>query len=134
MKKQERLSVPPIGASALLVSFSVLCLVMLSLLSLNTVLSERRISEREAQNTLDWYKADLYAQEIYADLRAGADIPGVEHSENQYRYTVPISRHRSLWVTLEKNGDSWEVLSWQTRSCPEDLNTTLPVWQGIEEE
>lgn len=134
MKNKQRFSVPPVGGSSLLASFAVLCLAILSLLTLNTVLSERRISEREAQNTLDWYKADLYAQEIFAELRTGQQAAGVQCFENQYHYTVPISEFRSLQVILQKNSDSWEVITWQTMSHPETGNTLLPVWQGIEEE
>lgn len=130
MKKQEPLSPPALGGSSLLVIFGVLCLVILCLLSLNTVLAEQRLAESLAQTTADWYAADLQAQEIYARLRAGETVDGVVRQDNEYTYAVPISAHQTLAVTLQKTDSSLEVLSWQALAHPEDGDTTLPVWRG----
>lgn len=134
MKRQKHVSLPAVGGSSLLVIFGVLCLVILSLLSLHTVLAEKRLSEACARATLDWYAADLQAQEILARLRSGEQVPGVQVSEGEYTYSVPVSRHQTLLVSLQKNSDGWEVRSWQTVAHPEDGDTTLPVWQGPEGE
>lgn len=134
MKKEERISLPATGGSSLLVIFALVCLVVFALLSLNTVLAEKRLSEAHAQAAKDWYGADLKAQEIFARLRAGEAVAGVEQSGTEYAYSVPISQHQTLLVTLQKNSDGWEVLSWQTMAHPEDGDTTLPVWQGPEGE
>lgn len=130
MKKQESRSVPAIGGSSLLVIFAVLCLTVFSLLSLNTVLAEKRISEAFAQSASDWYAADLKAQAVFAGLRAGESISGVEQMGAQYRYSVPISQHQTLLVTLKETEGRWEVLSWYAVAHPEDGERTLPVWQG----
>ena len=134
MNKRKDFPVPATGGSSLLVIFAVLCLVTFALLSLNTVLAEKRLSEAYAQATQDWYGADLKAQEIFAQLRAGEPVSGVRQEGSQYTYTVPISRHQSLLVVLKETQNGWEVLSWQTVAHPEDGNTTLPVWQGLEGE
>ena len=134
MKKQEAVPVPAIGGSSLLVIFGVLCLVILSLLALNTALAEKRLSETYAGLTEDWYAADLEAQEIFARLRNGEKVPGVERKADQYRYSVPVSGHQTLQVTVKETEGCWEVLSWQAIAHPEDGETTLPVWQGTEEE
>ena len=86
MKKREDISIPVTGGSALLVIFAVLCLVIFSLLSLNTVLSEKRISEASARVTEDWYAADLRAQEVFARLRAGERVDGVMQTGQTYTY------------------------------------------------
>lgn len=132
MKKQEYLSPPALGGSSLLVIFGVLCLVILALLSLNTVLAEQRLSESSAQATADWYSADLQAQEIYARLRAGETVDGVTQQGREYTYAISISDHQTLMVTLQEIDGSLEVLFWRALPHPEDGDTTLPVWKGPE--
>lgn len=134
MKKQARFSLPVTGGSSLLVIFAVLCLVIFALLALNTVLAEQRISESYAQAAADWYAADMEAQEIFARLRSGEQVPGVQQMEGQYAYSVPISGHQTLWVTVKETDGGWEVLSWQAEAHPEDGDTALPVWQGVKKE
>jgi hypothetical protein len=129
MNKPKRAFQPAVGSAALLVTFGVLCLVVLSLLSLHTVLAEQRLSQADARSVTAWYEADLQAQEIYACLRGGETVPGVEQHGDHYRYCVPISEHQILHVLVKNNGTCWEVLSWQTVAHPEDGNTSLPVWQ-----
>ena len=118
----------PIGGSSLLVTFGVLCLVVLTMLSLSTVLAEQRISKAYEENTLNYYAADLRAQEIYAKLRAGEQVADVTCDGNQYHYEVPISAHQVLEVTLEAG--SWEVISWRTVAYPAEGDNTLSVWKG----
>lgn len=132
MKKQDKGSMPAVGGASLLVVFAVLCLVIFALLSLNTVLAEQRISEKYAQSVSDWYQADAKAQEIFAKLRAGQTVDGVKQEENRYQYTVGISGYQTLHITLEETEGCWKVISWQTKAHPEDGETTLPVWQGLE--
>lgn len=134
MKNAEKISVPAIGGTSLLVIFGVLCLVVLCLLSLHAVLAEQRISESYVRITEDWYAADLKAQELFARLRNGEQVPGVERTGSVYRYSVPISGQQTLQVRLKETEGCWEVLSWQTAAHPQDGETTLPVWQDLEEE
>lgn len=130
MKKKNSISVPAIGGSSLLVIFAVLCLVVFSLLSLNTVLADRRLSQAYGQAVENWYAADLQAQEIFARLRAGETVPDVACSGNQYTYSVPVSARQTLQVTLQRNGGSWHVICWQTVAYPEEADSTLPVYKG----
>ena len=131
MKDKKEISIPGLGGSSLLVTFGVLCLVVLALLSLNTVLAEQRISETYEQATIDWYAADLCAQEIFAKLRAGEDLPGVVRQGDRYEYGVAVSEHQVLEVTLEQH-DRWEIISWLTVAYPENVESRLPVWTGME--
>ena len=132
MKKKDGLSLPAIGGSSLLVIFSVLCLTVFSLLSLNTALSEQRLSQAYREDVQQWYAADLQAQELFAKLRSGETVPGVDRSGGQYAYSLPISGHQTLQVVLRENGGSWEVISWRATAHPEDGDSNLPVWQGLE--
>ena len=130
MKKTRAISAPGIGGSSLLVIFAVLCMTVFALLSLNTVLAEQRLSEAYGKATEDWYAADLEAQEIYARLRAGESVPGVEWVGNQYSYAGGVSQHQTLQVTLEKNDENWHVIFWHTVAYIEERDSALPVWQG----
>ena len=130
MKQREKVSMPAIGGSSLLVIFGVLCLVIFSLLSLSTVLAESRLSEAAAQRTQQWYAADLKAQEMFARLRSGEVPDGVEQREAYYRYSVPVSENQTLQVILQETDNGWEVIVWQNIPHSEDGDTTLPVWQG----
>ncbi|MEF2836888.1 MAG: hypothetical protein U0N82_04110 [Oscillospiraceae bacterium] len=129
MKKKKDFAAPNIGGSSLLVIFAVLCLTVLSLLSLSTVLAEQRLSDAYGQATARWYAADLEAQEIYARLRSGE---AAEETGGEYTYSVTVSEHQTLRVTLENRNGSWEVISWQTLAHMEETDNALPVWRGQE--
>ena len=130
MKKRQYGSLPALGGSSLLVIFAVLCLTVLALLSLITVLAEQRLSQAHARSVEEWYGADLQAQEIFARLRSGETVPGVERREDTCQYSVPVSGHQTLQVTLRKKGNRWEILSWQTVAHPEAGDSSLPVYDG----
>ena len=134
MKKQEGISVPAAGGSSLLVVFGVLCLVMLALLSLNTVLAEQRICQTSARMTEEWYAADLQAQVVFARLRAGEQVNGVVRTEGTFSYSVPISDRQTLLVEVKETDGCWEVLSWQTTAYPVEGDAALPVWQRVQKE
>ena len=132
MKKRKEMGRPALGGSSLLVIFGVLCLTVFALLSLHTVLAERRLSQASAQTVQDWYRADLRAQELFSQLRQGECPPEVEQVGEEYRYCVAVSGHQTLEVILKETNGCWEVVSWQKTAHPEDGDTSLPVWQGAQ--
>lgn len=129
MKKREGFFRPAIGGTGLLVIFAVLCLVVFALLSVHTVLAEQRLSDAAARSVTAWYTADLQAQEIFARLRGGETVAGVEQVGEEYHYTLPISHHQTLVVVLNEHNGCWEVLSWQAVPHPPVGDTSLPIWQ-----
>ena len=128
--KKERISVPAIGGSSLLVMFAVLCLTVLALLSLSTVQAEKRMADAAAEAVTAYYAVDLQAQETFARLRSGEPVSGVRVEGNTYFYDCVISAHQILEVTLEKEEDTWHVRRWQVCAHPEDISETIPVWNG----
>lgn len=132
MKKQSVSHAPAIGSCSLLVIFGVLCLAILALLALRAAITENQLAETSAQSVTAWYQADLEAQRIYAALRAGETIPEVTVEKEVYRYNIPVTQHQTLDVVLKKENGSWFILRWQTTAHPEEINQTLPVWQGSE--
>lgn len=128
--KKNTISVPAIGGSSLLVIFCVLCLTVLALLSVSTVQAENRMARASADAVAAYYEADLQAEIIFARLRAGETVPGVREQSGIYSYACPISEHQTLYVELQKQQNSWQVLRWQAAAHPEDLSETLPIWDG----
>lgn len=130
MKKDSRISLPPIGGSALLVSFAVLCLTVLALLSLSTVLAEQRLSDAAAKATAAYYEADLQAETIFAQLRSGEIPPEVTVTDDRFAYQCPISQHQTLEVVLHRADQVWTILRWQAVAHTEEITQALPVWDG----
>ena len=130
MKRREKIAAPAVGGSSLLVAFAVLCLTVFALLALTTARAEKRLSDQAAQAVADYYRADLEAERIFARLRAGESVPGVQEEQGIYRYHCPVSRNQTLWVELGRSGDCWRVIRWQTTASSEEINQNLPVWDG----
>lgn len=129
--EQHRSNSPAIGGTSLLVTFSVICLAVFSVLSLTTAQAEKRLSDKAADLTSAYYRADTYAEEIFAQLRRGENHEAVSREGNVYTYEVPIANHKSLLIQLQNDETGWTVLRWQSRSHPDSPNTNmLPVWDG----
>ena len=133
MRKQETFSPAAVGGSSLLVIFAVLCLTVFALLSLSSVQAERRLADAATQSVVDYYQADLRAEEIFARLRDGEQIAGIEENDGKYQFEVPISGRQTLAVVLARQGDTWAVLRWQAVTVEEALNESLNVWKGSED-
>lgn len=131
MKPDHRFSPPAVGGSSLLAIFAVLTISIFALLTLSTVQAERRLSDSSAQSVTAYYRADLAAETVFAQLRSGETPPQVERDGEIYRYTCPISETQLLYVELRHAGENWQVLRWQAiplNQLPEDQ--TLPIWDG----
>ena len=129
MKKRE-FAPPAIGGSSLLVIFAVLCLTVLALLSLSTVLAEKRLSDSAAEAAAAYYQADTEAERIFAAIRTGECHPAVTESEGEYRFAVAVSENMHLEVAVQQTETGWKVLRWQTVSKDQTPNDGLKVWDG----
>ena len=130
MKKHHQFATPAIGGSALLVMFAVLCLTVFALLSLSTVQAEKRMADAAVQNVCDYYEADLEAEKIFARLRNGETVSGVQTDGNTYRYHCMITENQLLNVELREDEDGWKVCLWQVVARSRPISETLPVWNG----
>ena len=133
MRKQETFSPAAVGGSSLLVIFAVLCLTAFSLLSLSSVQAERRLADAATQAVVDYYEADLRAEEIFARLRCGETIEGLEEIDGKYQFEVPISGRQLLAVELMQRENDWVVLRWQAVTVEGALDDSLNVWKGSED-
>jgi len=130
MKKQDRISTPAVGGASLLVIFAVLCLCVFSMLCVSTVLAERRTAEASLESVTAYYAADLQAHRIFARLRSGEQVSGVETAEGIFSFSCKISENQRLQVQLQKNEDHWTVLRWQAVAEENVQEDNLPVWDG----
>ena len=131
MKNRTRFSPPAVGASALLVSLSLMVLCVFALLGLSSAQAEHRLAEASANATAAYYTADLQAEEIFARLRCGELPDGVAIDGNTYAYTCPISEYQFLSISVKKEAQSWKILSWQVIAMePQEIQTAPTLWDG----
>lgn len=130
MRKQREFAPASVGGSSLLVIFAVLCLTVLALLSLSTVLAEKRLSDSAAEAAAAYCQADMEAEKIFAAIRAGESHPAVTETDGAYHYSITVSENTVLTVSVQPTGDGWEVLRWQTVPTEQTLDEGLKVWDG----
>ncbi|MBR2383030.1 MAG: hypothetical protein IKA89_04720 [Anaerotignum sp.] len=130
MHKKQRLSVPVVGGSSLLVIFAVLCMTVFALLSLSTVLADGRLNQASVEAVSAYYMADTQAEEIFAKLRQGELPEEVTETNGIYTYSCPISENQALQVELQKTAEGWKVLRWQAVVTAEWEEDTLNLWDG----
>ncbi len=130
MNRKTEFSMPFLGGSSLLTVFAVLCLTVLALLSLATVRAEQRLAEASAQAAVSWYQADNQAQEVFARLRSGENVPEVREEGGMYRFSCPISHNQQLEAVLRKDSGGWTVLRWQAVAQPQLTEAESALWNG----
>ncbi len=119
-----------IGASSLLMIFTVLCLTIFALLSLNTAVAHARLSERSAEAVAAYYEAETRAHEILRKLRQGEIPPDVTVEGELYHYTCTISDTAELTVTVRMQENcEYEIIRWQSKSTAAwTQDTQIDVW------
>ena len=140
-EKEESAFPAVMGASSLLVIFSVLCLTVFSLLSLSTVSANHRIADDNSKALQAYYEADSEANAILAQIRNGNVPQGVSVSAaggsegsslaggRIYEYSCRVSDTQVLCVKAEVSGKDFRILRWQTVTDYDwQPNTDLPVW------
>ena len=132
------------GASSLLVIFTVLCLTVFALLSLNTVLAGHRLGERNREAVDNYYRAEEEAHTILAQLREGKKPKEPEIHEShlsgppgiQYSWTCRISDTLKLeafvWLRGDLSMKTFFINRWQMVSDMDWMpEPELPVWQEL---
>jgi len=129
-KFRNRMALPATGASTLMVALAVVCIVIFALTSLSTVQADKRLSEAAMNAATAYYNADLEAERVFARLRAGENVPGVQKQGGLYTYSCPISENQMLYVEIEETDSLWRVLRWQSVVQQNKTDEILPVWNG----
>jgi len=121
-----------LGSASLLTLFAVLCLTVLSALSLTSAKNEETLARRAADATAQYYEADAKAAAIYdATLRGdmqGVTVTPLAEDGVYCRYTVPMGDTQQLEVELDKN---LQILSWRTvYTALWQPNEGIDIWDG----
>lgn len=130
MKREDRAGVPWTGGASLLTIFAVLCLCVLAMLCVSTAQAQDRIAQASLESVTAYYEADLEAQRIFARLRNGEQVPGVETKDDLCFFVCRITNDQQLEVLLRQDGEGWTVLRWQAVAREGEAQDTLPVWDG----
>lgn len=128
-----------LGATTLIMLFSVLCLCVFALLSLSTAKAELNLSRRMASSVGEYYAADekaILAMETLTESgsidAAALDLQNLEQDGRSVSYGVTINSELTLFVELESAAEGWQVKRWQVVDTGEwDPDDTLDVWDGM---
>lgn len=123
------------GLSTVLLIFVVLCLVIFAVLSLSTARADLQMSQKIAERTTAYYKAQSLA---YKQVRAIDEELSEQYNGSQKEeirsFTQPIDENQQIKVELqirkpEKEGDSFcRIIGWETQQTTEwKADTGLPV-------
>lgn len=132
MSRNERSDqTPVVGGSSLVVIFAVLCLTVFALLSLSTVKADKRLADINEKAVENYYAADLEAEKMLSEIRAGNLPEGVTVSGNVYSYSCPVSKTQKLCVEVKVTKSGFDIIRWQTASTTEWTESDgLAVWHG----
>jgi len=130
---KRKISFTSVGGSSILTIFAVLCLIVFALLSLSTAKANDTLAEKSMTAITNFYKADLQAEEILAQIRSGECPEGVTKKGSIYSYACSIDNNQELQVKVVVEEDSYKILEWKKEYVGEwKLNDSLDVWDGTE--
>jgi len=114
-----------IGSASIMLVFVVLCLVIFAIISLSPALTERTLANAEVQLIQEFYAADAIAEQILAEILAGAylysPIMGIDVITGwnmqffvpMVYFTVPINDTMVLFVEIGLDAGYYHILAWQ---------------------
>ena len=122
---------PPviIGASSLLVIFSVLCLTVFAMMSLSTVQMDERLLSKTVETVRARAEADAEAQKRLSELR---NDPEASSADGElHSFSCPVSDHTVLRVEVIISGTEYEIIRWQEETVGDWMpDDTLHLWNG----
>lgn len=122
-----------VGGSSILTIFAVLCLMVFTLLSMSTAKANDTLAEKSMAATTNFYKADVEAEEVLAQLRSGKCPEGVTKEGNYYSYVCEIDSNQQLQIKVLIENDDYEILEWKKVYVGEwKSDDSLNVWDGAE--
>ena len=123
--------IPITGGSSLLVIFAILCFTVFTLLALSTAQADSRLADASAKAVSDYYRADLEAENILAQLRQGTIPENVHVKDNVYSYTCPISDTQMLMVEVIRETTNTKSLSGATAPADSTITWRILRWQAV---
>lgn len=139
--KKRKMTFTTVGASSILTIFALLCLIVFALLSLSTAKADSTLSKKSVDAVAAYYKADLQAEEILAELRQNnfycngnrnSNSNSNSNAKNVVRtYSCPIDDKQELQVEVEMGKDTYHIKKWKKVYTGEwKPDDTMDVWEG----
>ncbi len=131
-------ALPPVraGMLTLLLTVAMLCLAVLSVLSLETAQADLRLADRAALGLTQTVEADSRGQEFLArldqTLAAGgspADLGAQADEKGQWTIQLNCGEAGTLSVGFVLEGEGWRVTLWQLQR-PWQPDQQLDLWTG----
>ena len=94
-----------IGSASIIMLFAVLCLTVLSALSLLSANSQYALAERSSNVVKAYYEADFRAAEIFERVKSGA--------ETELEHQLAIDEHQILDVAFERVDGELRISRWR---------------------
>ena len=129
-----------VGSAFLTLIFVTLCLAVFAMISHTTAKNEITMAKAEAEMVKGYYEADAHAAIIAQELISAETIPqsvfGVDititweedEKARKVEYSLPVSQTRELYVAIELESDTYNILSWRIRDINEwQPDTSLPI-------
>ena len=89
------------------------------------------MSNAAAEAAAAYFKADLEAEKILAQLRQGELPENLSCDNGIYAWSCPVSARQRLDVEVRLEGDEYEILRWQlVSSTAWQADDDLKVWRG----
>ena len=116
-----------VGSSSIVLVFAVLCLTIFSLISFIVTQNTKALVDAEAEFVKGYYRADVKAEFILAELLNSETIPseiqGISINVEQdndtdskiinFVYPIYDTDYKDLFVRVSLNEESYNVLSWR---------------------
>ncbi len=114
--KKINTNTPIVGGSSLITIFSILCIIVFTLLTLSTVVTSKDLAEASHNAVKAYYNADSEAEKIFAQLKSGIVPENVTVNGNYYSYVCDISETQFITVELSFIDGKWNVIKWHSTS------------------
>lgn len=129
--KKRKMTFTTVGASSILTIFALLCLIVFALLSLSTAKADSTLSKKSVDAVTAYYKADLQAEEILAELRQNNCYCNSNAKNVVRTYSCPIDDKQELQVEVEMGKDTYHIKKWKKVYTGEwKPDDTMDVWEG----
>ena len=121
-----------IGPISLFTLIIVLCLAVLTVLSVTTSLAELSTTERQAATTTETYQLEAVGQQFVADVDAALAEGTLEDVLQRYSDSATFSMEsgRTLAIVLRIQNDTYTIEQWKVTTEWTDDGTGENLWLG----
>ncbi|MCL2717735.1 MAG: hypothetical protein FWE14_03025 [Lachnospiraceae bacterium] len=130
-----------VGSASILLVFAVLSLTIFSVITLQTAMTDKKMTDVWKQAVIAYYEADTLAESIVSEILAQDDIPyfingvniEVEAFGEVFSFSLPVSEQKELHVRIAVSDDFYEALEWKIRDTGDWVvfDEGFDLWPGF---